>query len=215
MNIDKAIKLHESHYGKLPAGVICRHAERPHLDRSTKYQGLTQKGIADAFVVGQKIAGSWSIFSSPVERCRQTGQAISWGINFSGGVSNYNSEVGWLGGELLYKNHDKAMEIVFSQNLWDYIPKWKIGELEPFSDFDIFTKATCRYISSIIKNHGPSIFVTHDINLIVLADQAGQSIDKKFYFEFMDAITIISVPDSLAIVAWHSGTPLENWFSLQ
>jgi len=214
MNIDKAIKSHEKHYGKLPDGVICRHAERPHLDRSTKYQGLTPKGINQAFEIGQNIGGKWSIYSSPVERCRQTAMALSWGINFSGGTSSYLSELGWMGGDLLYKNHDKAMEVVFSQNLWDYIPKWKLGELEPFSEFSFFAQETCRNVSRIIQDYGNCIFVTHDINLVVLADQAGQVIDQKMYFQFMDAVTLISRPGSIGIVAWHAGVPTENWFNL-
>jgi hypothetical protein len=216
MSVYKPSKLIEQHlavFGSLPHGIICRHAERPHLEKNSKYQGLNPAGLTAAFDEGTRLNGNWRLYSSPVERCRQTALALAWGINYVGGRGDFIADAGWLGGDLLYKNHSAAMDIVFSKKLWDFMPNWKAGELSAFTSFDEFFNETCQKVGSILLD-GPAIFVSHDINLIVLADKVGQHSEKKIYFQFLEGVTLIKNDRQLGMFAWHDGTPVGTWVTL-
>lgn len=210
MTPEKLIALHEAAFGEPPDGIICRHAERPHLERRSTYQGLTPGGLSAAFQVGAHIKGEWRVFASPVERCKQTGLSLAWGISFAGGRGRYVGELGVLGGEALYVNHEAAMDVVFSRQLWDYMPDWKAGRMPPFARFEDFHLETCRKLGPIL-DEGRAIFVSHDINLIVLADRAGQSSDKRIYFNFLEGLTLRRSGEMLGMFAWHEDRPVGTW----
>ena len=210
MTPEKLIALHQAEFGEEPLGIICRHAERPHLDRHTAYQGLTPGGVSAAIKVGEQIKGDWRVFASPVERCKQTALSLSWGICFSGGRSRYVGDLGVLGGDSLYVNHEAAMDVVFSKRLWDYMPDWKAGRMPAFARFEDFHIETCRKLGPIL-DEGRAIFVSHDINLIVLADCAGQSSDKQIYFNFLEGLTLQRSGEMLGMFAWHEGRPTGTW----
>jgi broad specificity phosphatase PhoE len=68
-------------------GLFVRHAERAAITPATPNWGndvlLTARGVADAEALGQKLAGvsRLALWSSPVERCRQTAEAVARGAD--------------------------------------------------------------------------------------------------------------------------------------
>lgn len=212
MDVIAIHKLHCDHYGHPPAGLMVRHAERPEVKRHSTYNGLTLGGFAAALEAGRSIGGEWRLLHSPVPRCMQTAACFGWGLDLAGGKGHVPVCVPWLGGQLLYSDHDAAMDILFRVGVQRFMLDWRDGRLPSAAVrpmIEVMRDLTLCLSDAMRADRCPVLMVSHDINLLHLTHAAGAVLETHAQPDFLDGVSLDFVASRLRISDWRSGRPSE------
>jgi hypothetical protein len=205
-------KLHTDFYGKSPAGLFIRHAERPEVERHSTYSGLSPNGFVKALEAGWTIGGEWLLLHSPVPRCVQTATCFGWGLALGGGKGHPPSCESWLAGQLLYSDHDAAMDLLFSVGVQKFMIAWRESRI-PTSvvrPIDVVVREVAvRMRDVLLKAHCPVLMVTHDINILHFMHAVGIAFEKNSQPDFMDGVSVDLADSGLRISYWLSASPAE------
>jgi len=164
--------------------LIIRHSIREPIKdaKDSMWQLLTEEGKELARTLGKKLAQhspAFSIYHSPVERCRQTAECIKQGIISGFSQKVEINELDALKG-FFYLNWDYCTNLmnnqVFTQKWFhDEIPDTYIIPIEHAAEI---------MMDEIISNHKPgttNIFITHDWNIFCL---------KSLYYDRYDQMEV-------------------------
>lgn len=210
-------KLHTEHYGRAPAGLLVRHAERPEVQRHSTYNGLAPSGFTAALEAGRSIGGEWLPLHSPVQRCMQTATCFSWGLALAGGKGHPPTCEPWLGGQLLYADQEKAMDILFSVGVQKFMIQWResripISVVKPLGE--VVRDVALRVADAIRKAPCRVLLVSHDINLLHFTNAAGAAFEEHGQPDFMDGVSLDLVGSQLRVSDWRSKRPSEALIDL-
>ena len=205
-------KFHTEHYGKPPAGLVIRHAERPEVQRHSTYNGLSARGFSQALETGQAIGGEWQLLHSPVLRCMQTATCFGWGLAMAEGKGHPPSCESWLGGQLLYHDHDKAMDLLFSVGVQKFMLAWREEQIPSIvvPPLGYVAKALAAQVRGVLqKMCSPVLMVTHDMNILHFTHAVGIPFETHSQPDFMDGVSVDLVGSGLRISHWQSANPSE------
>jgi hypothetical protein len=211
----KAVTIHKLHthfYGKSPGGLYIRHAERPEVERHSTYNGLSPNGFVKALEAGEAIGGEWLLLHSPVMRCLQTATCFGWGLALAGGKGHPPICESWLAGQLLYHDHDKAMDFLFRVGVQKFMIEWREGRIPSSIVSPIATvvrEVAMRVRDVLQKARCPALMVTHDINILHFTQAAGIPFEKHSQPDFMDGVSVDLTDSGLRISHWLSTSPSE------
>jgi len=210
-----AVTIHELHvkfYGKPPAGLFIRHAERPEVQRHSTYNGLSMSGFSQALEAGRSIGGEWQLLHSPVPRCMQTAICFGWGLAMAGGKGHPPACEPWLAGQLLYHDHDKAMDLLFSVGIQKFMMAWRNGQipLAVAPPLEVVGAAlAARVREALQKSRCPVLMVTHDMNILQFTHAIGIPFETHSQPDFMDGVSVDLTASGVRISNWHSANPSE------
>ena len=204
--------LHSEHYGKAPRGLFIRHAERPEVQRHSTYNGLSSAGFSQALEAGRSIGGEWQLLHSPVPRCQQTATCFGWGLAMGGGKGHPPACESWLAGQLLYHDHDKAMDFLFGVGIQKFMLAWRDGQIPsavvpPLCE--VAAKLAAKVREAIRKATCPVLMVTHDMNILHFTHAAGIPFEDHCQPDFMDGVSVDALDSGLRISHWQSAIPME------
>lgn len=118
----------------------------------------------------------------------------------------------WLAGQLLYHDHDKAMDFLFSVGIQEFMQAWKREEIPsavvpPLGE--VVRKLAAKVREAIGRANSPVLMVTHDMNILHFTHAAGRSFEEHCQPDFLDGVSVDALDSGLRISHWRSATPSE------
>lgn len=158
------------------SSLIIRHAEREHITDLLYATSalLTEKGKNDSFVLGKELSlnGGFTIYHSPVIRCRQTAEKIHEGITGSGKNSKFDGIVPDLGAFYINGDWQEVVNEMKVYGMLTFIRKWFNGEY-PRDLMMPLKEAAWQQAGILINQLNKDIScvnVTHDWNIMILRE---------------------------------------------
>ena len=187
------------------AAILMRHADRNSIANSdNEYEPLNELGIANSIEFGKKLTGysAINIFSSPYDRCIQTGKNILQGAHKTGAVSE--SEMLGEPGPFVF-DRDLAREIFRNigphGTVKNLIAGVELAGIRPLAEGCLLLKDFI--LSEINAAAGGTllIFVTHDaIVAPFISFYTGEKFDKENWTGFSDGAIIIKDEENLQMI---------------
>lgn len=161
----------------VPYSLLIRHAERQEISDVMKMFDalLTEKGRADAFALGGKLASTGSIvlYHSPVARCRETAEMIAAGIIDAGGSAEVRGATNDLGGFYLVGDGREMIPLIRKHDFLPFVRLWFDGALQPGLMMPLADAARAQ-LAFLEAQLGEGAFsfinVTHDWNVMLLRE---------------------------------------------
>jgi len=162
--------------------IMLRHAERfpIHNMADALNLPLTSKGKNDAYLLGQNLArySPFTIYHSPVPRCRETADSIREGILSVNQQATLEGLVLDLGGPYITGNWEAIVSSIEQMGHAGFVRKWFDNEL-PSNLIMSLPKAAHIQLMILVnqlRSHKTStINVTHDWNIMIM---------REYYFKF-------------------------------
>lgn len=161
----------------LKASLIIRHAERDSIEdmQNALNALLTEKGKTDAFDLGKTMSklGSFNLYHSPVERCRQTAECIVNGINSERKRSRLVGQNIDLGGPYVVGDFFELVSLINKHGFPNLTRLWFDGKISDklLMPLDAAAKTQVKILKEQIKNEVSStINVSHDWNIMLLRE---------------------------------------------
>jgi len=173
--------------------IIIRHSIREQIidAQDSQRQVLTKDGVILAQQLGKKIAlhsNNFSIFHSPVLRCKQTAIEINNGILYRSKKVYAIEQMDLLGG-FFFINWDYCSKLINQQC---FLEKWFAGVIS--TEYIIPIKdAANMMLNNIISrqnNNLTNIFITHDFNIFCLRSLYSKTFEDIEYPDYLDGIII-------------------------
>lgn len=161
-----------------PLALMIRHAERSDITRMVDALEalLTPRGKEEAHRLGRDLArfGPLRVYSSPVERCRQTAAAIMAGIAEAGGRAEAMGELFDLGGPYIAGDWQVVMGYVASLGSQEAFLRQWIDGLLPEGLMVPFSEAAARQFAIVqgqLADRTVSfVNITHDWNIAIMRE---------------------------------------------
>jgi hypothetical protein len=168
-------------FKKIPSGkkisLILRHAERDPIEKMERAFDalLTENGKKTAVKLGEKISGlqPFTFYHSPVERCRQTADAMMNGITSKKGKVELGGMDLMLGAPYLKGDWRIIADMVTKQGQEKFIRTWFNGEVseEIVLPLEEAAKIQLRGLIKQLKNSKTNcVNITHDWNIVLLKE---------------------------------------------
>lgn len=191
-----------------PLALFIRHAERSEITSMVNALEalLTERGKEEARRLGRDLArfGPVRIYSSPVERCRQTAEQLARGIGEAGGTAERMGELFDLGGPYIAGDWHEVMSHVVSLGSQEsFLRQWIDGSLPP-GLMTPFPEAAARQLNIMaVQLEDPSwsyINVSHDWNLAIMREcYFGLSHEEISMPPFLDGMAVHRRGDGLSL----------------
>ena len=159
-------------------GVIMRHSARERItsEENVLSMGLTEQGRQNAYRFGEKFPSGACVrvFSSPVERCRDTAACIADGYRAQGGSTATLRVVDDLGPFYIIDS-PTVFRMTAEAGSSRFLRQWFSGEIAPEimmpapQAADILLRAM---LAAFRENHDelPALCISHDWNIFLLKD---------------------------------------------
>jgi broad specificity phosphatase PhoE len=180
-------------------GLFLRHAERDPITRETPNWGndvlLTERGIADATRLGQELAGTvrFGIWSSPVNRCRQTGEAIARGAGSGASEIRTHTHLGEPG---IYFDgsgvHSELMRTDFHAFAGGYLDSGLALGMRPIPEA---SEQLLAFLDEQVAEADCTVFVTHDFFSAALMSYLGlKAPDRSDWCTYLEGVCLVKNP---------------------
>lgn len=159
----------------MPAAIFLRHGERFDIadNENGLKVGLTSKGKKDAFELGRNfpLRGEFIIYHSPVDRCKETAEAMQKGFAAAGKSVGVAGSLSGLGGPLIKGRREVMLKEI--KRLGDgFNRQWLKGNLADLMRSPEETAKSSLLIAAEQLNDavGNIINITHDLNIIAFRE---------------------------------------------
>lgn len=179
--------------------LFLRHAERPSFKPNSwgHNVSITLKGKQASQEIGKKLSSnnlSYYLWSSPIKRCLETAEVICRGLESNRDVRQSSL----LGNPGFFIQNPKKASIIFKEHLLPELIDLYLQE-KSLPGFFPFEEGCQRMLLTLIeKNKAPSIWVTHDICVAILACFLFKRVScEDFIPDFLEGIVIKKDGDGL------------------
>lgn len=157
--------------------LVLRHAERDPIEQMERAFDalLTENGKKTAVKLGEKISSlnPFTFYHSPVERCKQTAEAMINGIAANNGKADLGGMDLMLGAPYLIGDWRLIAEMVTKQGQEKFIRTWFNGEV-PENLVLSLEESAKKQLRGLIKQLQSSktncVNITHDWNIVLLKE---------------------------------------------
>ncbi len=182
--------------GGMRIGLLVRHAERESIVPGDPTWGngalLTEQGILDAESFGRTLGGAvrLRVWSSPVERCRQTGMAIFRGAGSSDSIV---MEHAYLGDPGIYRDRrtpvPDLMRTDFHAFADPYLDSGLAQGMRPLADA---SEELLEFMGREMDGADCTVFITHDLFAVALMSYLGlKAPDRSDWCDFLEGVCLL------------------------